>query len=376
MKELFYEIMEEAKNGKIIIGDEIWPIGFNSVIYDNGTTVSSNFSSNNLSTLVIKNEEKFFSKLEEYVSNEISSNRKKLSINYRDDLKLLLAYLFVNATTEDFLNPIYYIDRRIDYLSDDTFEDFDNSLSVPLEGDFIGCNLNIRNESQSIMMETPNKITISISNDEGLDFPLPSISYGIHTLENGEKCCYVYSILNPKLKEGTLEEEKFRKQISRKLYKVNKGVLEQESSEYLEYREGKEDNDYYPENISDISPSSLLSLTVFLTMLKDKEIEQVRGVPYLPLRYLSRSLAAQDVDDINKKESLNKRNNAIQTNITNKFIRTFRRASYHIEDMEVVSYPYEFDEFLHVELGKEKTKTNNELLNSVTDAIENRNIKK
>lgn len=36
MMDLFYEIMKEAKNGKAVIDNEVWPIGFNSVIIRKG----------------------------------------------------------------------------------------------------------------------------------------------------------------------------------------------------------------------------------------------------------------------------------------------------------------------------------------------------
>ena len=63
-------------------------------------------------------------------------------------------------------------------------------------------------------------------------------------------------------------EEKFKKNIARKLYKLNKGISDIESQEFKDYKEGN--SDYYPENITDVSVSSVLSLYVFINLIKDK----------------------------------------------------------------------------------------------------------
>ena len=36
MRALFYEVIREAKNGKICIDGEEWGIAFNTIIYENG----------------------------------------------------------------------------------------------------------------------------------------------------------------------------------------------------------------------------------------------------------------------------------------------------------------------------------------------------
>lgn len=157
--------------------------------------------------------------------------------------------------------------------------------------------------------------------------------------------------------------------ISRKLYKINKGVLEKESDEFKDYKNG--DSTYYPENISDVSMSSVLSLQIFISMLKSKNIKVIKAIPYLPLRYLSRELmASQSI----KKEELEERNQRIQMNITDKFIRTFRRVSYHMGDLDIVSYPYEVDEVMTLKIENHKGTINNDLLNNIDcDLTENLN---
>lgn len=364
MKEIFYELIHEARDGKVIIDYEEWPIGFNTIIYDNGNIKYQLLNDNNLSTLVIKDEELFFNKLEKYINLEKELGRKSVKF-YRDieknSLKLLLAYLFVNAEVEDFKNPIEYLERIIYFLEDSTFDYLKQGIAISLGQSLLNSNLEIKNIKQSVLMETANKIEISLRSKENEIFKLPSISYGIKSINN-EKECYIYSILNSKQ-----EDNKFSKKINRILYKLNKGVLDEETSEYLEFKEGN--SNYYPENISDVSPSAVLSLTIFINLLKKVGIKKIKVVPYLPLRYLSRNLVASEKAETIK-ENLIKRNDAIQSNITDKLIRTIRRVSYHIKDLEIVSFPYELSEFLELNLGENKINSNNELLSDVTDNID------
>jgi len=367
MKEIFYELIKEASNGKVLIDGEIWPIGFNTIIYENNNSKLSLINDINISTLVIQDELLFFNKLEEYLKFEKEKNRKSLKF-YRDidnnQIKILIAYLFVNATLEDFLNPINLIERNIDFLKDNTFKKFDLEISFDLTNTLFASNLIIKNTNQSILMETPNRIEISLKKGEDV-YKLPSISYGIKRNKYGEKECYIYSILGENIDNQF--DNSFAKKINRILYKLNKGVLDSESLEYLDYQDGK--SNYYPENISDVSMSSVLSLIIFVIMLKKENINIIKGIPFLPLRYLSRSITANNQLDATRKEYLNQRNDSIQKNITDKFIRTFRRVGYHVSDLEFISYPYEFSEYLEMKLGKSRINSNNEIINEVENNI-------
>lgn len=372
MREIFYEIIEEAKTGIVTIDGDKWPIGWNTIIYENGKIKQQCFSDENLLTLIIKDENKYFELFEKYINIELMKNRKSPTFicdKEKNHIKILMTYLFANATTEDFINPLDFIKRNISFLEDDTFNYLNEGLTIKLN-EPLNCNLKLQNKVQSIFMETPNKIEISLeetnNNGEILTYQLPSIYYGITEINNQKKC-YIYSILNKKEEPKTEENEKFIKKISRKLYKINKGVREEESKEYNDYKEGI--SSYYPENISDVSPSQVLSLTIFLSLLKKENIKSVKGVPYLPVRYSSRNYAAHNQKDEERKIEMLERNNFIQSNITEKFIRTIRRAAYHMEGIEIISLPYEVDEFITLEIDNQKTNINNELLNEVTSSI-------
>lgn len=358
MKEIFYKIIEEAKNGKVIIdGDEL-PIGFNTIIED-----ERYFGDCNNSTLVIKNKDSFFDLLLQYVSLELNFKRKTIpNISDYDKVKLIITYLFANATTEDFLDPENLIMRNIGFLSDTTFEQFNDGISIDTNS-FIDSKITIKNCKNSIFMETPYKMEISLTNGTDI-YPLANISYGISE-ENGQKVCYVYSLMNKISKQ----ENSYSKKIKRLLYKLNDGILQQESKEYLQYKNNI--SEYYPENISDVTPSFVLALSIFMTLLQKENIHTIKVVPYLPIRYLSRDIASSNMEDLNKKQELNARNNRIQENATDKFIRTFMRVKYHMKDLEIFSYPYDSNEFLMLSLSSKNNEFNNDILNEISNNLWN-----
>lgn len=363
IKEIFYELISEAKNGKILISDEEYYVGFNTNINDELVE----YNEDNNVELYIDNLDLFIEKLKEYILLELELKRKTIrQDSSKDYIKFLILYLFANATTEDFRRPINYIEKYINFLRDTTLSNYNEGVLYSLDGLFSDNQLSIKNTKQSIMMESPFKVELSIINKENpnLSFILPEISYGI-SYENGETICYIYSILNKENIDKVLDKDllKFKKNISRKLYKLNKGISDIESSEFNDYKNGI--SDYYPENITDVSVSSVLSLFIFINLIKDK-VDKIKGVPYLPIRYISRENASSLASTEERKKELQERNYAIQTNLTEKFIRTFRRVEQYIGDISISSYPYEVDEFITCTItNKKESVLDNEVINSI-----------
>ena len=348
MKNLLQELFLEAQKGKVVIDNDEWPISFNTIIYEDGVE-KERYEGEGISTLVIHNEESFLKLLEEYVSLELQMDRKTPRYLERDKYheKAILAYLFVNATPEDFHNPESFIRRRINMLKDKTFSYLDSPIEINGGDIVLDSKVCIERGENPITMETPYRIDFTLRKEEEnevLECKLPSIYYGI---ENGT--CYIYSVLKKKEKEDLSPKTiSFHKKINRQLYKLNEGLERDENDE---------------ESILDITHSFLLSLTMFMAMLESNGIEKVNVVPYLPVRYSSRDLLAQS------KEELIERNNFIQTNATNKLIRLFRRYCYHNENAEITAYPYEQGEYLSIRLHPSNEKIKNEMLDEVSKEI-------
>ena len=256
------------------------------------------------------------------------------------------------------------------FLNDSTFSYLNKGIELDINNNFFNSKLAIKNNIHGIAMETPYKIDVSLINDindKKVSYNLATITYGI-AIENGEKVCYIYSLMKPKNKKSSdMEDEYYDKKIARKLYKLNEGIEQYEMNEYFDYKEGN--FKYYPEgNITDVTPSFVLSLNVFMALLQRENITKVRGVPYLPLRYLSRDLTA-DMYDEDKKYQLKLRNDSIQDNITNKFIRTFRRLEFHNPDMQIKTYPYEVSEYLEIDLKPKEHMINNQILEDIASSV-------
>ena len=372
IEDIFTELIQEAKEGKVIIDGEEWPIGFNTNILNDGKEIIYR-DDRNMSELTIKDKVNFLKILEEYVNLELSFNRKVPSFinnKERNTIKWIMAYLFINATPEDFINPVLYIKRRIAFLNDSTFSYLNEPVTLEIGTHFLNSSIKIQKQTHSIAMETPYRIDLSLVNsidDKEVSYPLATVSYGICE-ENGEKVCYVYSLMKPKTKYISKEEVFYDKKIARMLYKLNEGIENYEVSEYFDYKEGN--SKYYPEgNITDVTPSFVLSLNVFLTLLQREGIHHLKAIPYLPVRYLSREIIASGMKDDDTRYQLKLRNDKIQENITNKFIRTFRRMAFHNPDVEVLSTPYEVSEYLELDIKDKEHMVSNPILEDVASAV-------
>lgn len=215
-------------------------------------------------------------------------------------------------------------------------------------------------------METPNKLFVALKNQDFL-YPIADISFGICDNDRTKKC-YIYSIMKPKDSHPlSKEEEHFHKKIKRLMYKINNAVKDSDNIEYMEYKNSE--SSYYPESILDVTPSFVLALTAFTSLLLKEGINEIKVASYLPLRYFSRELAAE-TGSADKRKEREERNKIIQENSTNKFIRTFMRLKYHLKNLKVLSYPYETDEYLSIYIDDNNITIDNSLLREVSEAIE------
>ncbi|MBE6151882.1 MAG: hypothetical protein E7165_01015 [Firmicutes bacterium] len=362
----FNEIINEAKSGevKILIDgeEETFNVGFNSCV--GGVLESGNFGDSK-PILMINNNEQLITLLEQYF-DECDNHKNKFSnCKLETRIKIYLTLVWANATYEDFANPTLYIKRRIDFYRNKLFS-FDKKEYGSAVEALNGSNIIIENYTQDIRQETPYVFKVSFKNQED-GFNLPCISYGI---SNGE--CFIYAVQGEKREELT----KYQKAMNRRLFKLNSDVLKHESDEYIEYINGEE---YYPENISDVSPSAIMALSIFLDELNKHGIEKVKVVTLLPIRYNSKEQAfAKKYEYQLKKKNLTenqlkkllleyKRESLrIQQNLSEKMIRNFRRIENHFNNCIITSYPMEFDEYLHM-IVREFKISNNTFLNEIMD---------
>ena len=352
---LIDEVINEMQNSKVD-SDIILYMKMNINTLDDFTPV-----------LNLNNKELLYSKIIEYIYKFKNSDKFLNSDEQELYVKRVIALLFADMSINDFNDPVLYVQRKIDFIDNKLLED-KTIHSDYFEGDIII-------EINPYGKETPYSFDPIIVDDND-SYVLPIISYGI-----SEGVCYIYAIQDYNEHEKT----KYHDKIKRKLYKLNSGVYEDESIEYKDYKEGK--SEYYPENISDVPPSFILSLTLFLNEIYKNGITKVNVVPYLPIRYANKiKVIARKVLRDGKKQNLNnmeKKNmflelvdkqRYIQSNITEKFIRCFYRMNYHFTNVSITSLPMELDDSIHISLG-EFIECNNEILDNMIKES-NKNLSK
>lgn len=350
IKDIFFnEIINEAKIGEIQVDDLIFNIGFNSCIEGN---LSSGIFGDSKPILMINNCEQFINLLCEYVDECDKHSNVFSSYDLKVRIKGYLSLVWSNAIYEDFASPLAFLKKRIAFYQDNSLkienEIYTKNIEQLQDSDILVSNLN-----QDIRMETPNVFKVVIKKEDN-SYELPSISYGIY---NGE--CYIYAIQNKQ--DSNLNE--YQKKIKRSIYKMNSGI--------------EQYNDYELENIGDVSPSTLISLSIFFDILNKSNIDKIRVISLLPVRYNSKELAFEKkyADKIASKkysdEELKRllldyklENLRIQKNLSEKLIRNFRRLESHFGNCLITSYPMEFDEYMHVTI-KEYKKGENEFLNAI-----------
>ncbi len=319
MDKIIDSFFKQCETGRVEVGNSYYNMNF-SINSDKSPLV-----------LHVKNKTIFYNYIKEFIN--------LFNFENTDEIIKMLVYLFSNLTYSDTENVEEYVKRNISFvenkiLKDCEFKFLENKITISILEAF---------------QETPYcfKTTISLNN---LSYELPTIYYGID-----KGICYIYAIQD-KNKDKT---SSYSRKIKRILYRMNSGI--KEDIEYQQYKNGL--SDYYPENISDISPSAILVLSLFFQQLLENNITNIKVVPFLPIRYYSKEQAYKNkLEYLIKKNQLDKSQKEvllnqfktehlrIQNNLTQKFIRNFFRLVYHFPNIEIVSLPFDVEEYMSIKL--------------------------
>lgn len=347
------EILHEMQNGKV----DADIILFMKMYTNNDTHTEM------IPVLNLKNKELFYEKIKEYV--KVFENVVQIiSASEREGyIKRIITLMLADMSIIDFNDPCLFVQKKIDFTKNQQLEN--KIIEVPALGGDICLDI------QTYGKETPFCFVPRLMCEDNI-YEFPTISYGVSNNK-----CYIYAMQDYNKSHDT----SFSKKIHRKLYKLNKDVYENETDEYKDYQEGR--SEYYPENVSDVSPGFILSLALFLNEIYKSGITKVEVIPYLPIRYENKikSLAKLAMNEAKKKnlsreekikiflDSVKNQKN-IQSNITEKFIRCFYRVAYHFNNVEITSTPFDVDDRLHVKLS-EFEYSDNELLNDIINPNSN-----
>ena len=288
--------------------------------------------------LKINNLEEFKNVLAEYVKVAKEFYKNDMAFNYFDNerivVKKIITNIWSNASFEDFINPIKFIEKRIDFMH--------NKINdVEQEIPFLKSNIKIKSVLKNLSMETPYSLTASLT-DGTNEYVLPEVYYGI---SNG--IAYIYGI-----QSRSRNDNVYAKKIKRLIYHVNEGFNEDIVND---------------ENLKDITPSFVLMANILFGLLKRDGIYNIEVVSLLPIRYNSKLILSEDKELPEfKKDIYNEENiNYMQSNMTDKFIRTFRRLAYHHTGLEITSYPMDIDSSMHMTI-MDNDICLNELLNETS----------
>lgn len=358
--DIFYkEIITEAKDG-FIKSYFTYNVIFNTYLKEENKLIKGEEKSNGVITplLIINNKALFDKLLEEYVNialefykdskyiNEIVNESKSIDENI-DIRKNILAMLWSNATFEDFERPIEFLQRRINFFNSELDCKKVNFGNLEL----FNSNLEIEIIKDEIFNETPYQMHIRLINEEGLEFNFPDVKFGI-----SDNTLYIYAIQNKEIQKNS-----FTKKVNRLLYKANEGFNEQEDLPEI----------YGIGNLKDISVSFLVALNICLSYFKNLGIDKVIASSILLPRWNAKRIAIDKRYKNNEKyEVLINEQERIQSNLTEKFLRTFLRLKIHYEGIEVLAYPFDIDSNLHLDISNMDI-ANNDLLQQTNSIINN-----
>jgi hypothetical protein len=327
--EIFDGIAKEASTGKVDVFFT-YRLLFETKI--NGKIVyskSSYLADIESPVLEIKDLETFKELLKDYLERALEFYKRDTTFSYFEDedlvYKTILTELWSNASYEDFVNPNEFLKKRIGFFDDlNIHEDF--------YCDSLG-EVSISSEKSSIHQETPHCLVIRIIRDNNI-YTLPIAYFGVYDNKG-----YVYAIQNKSANQEGLNE-----------------LLEP-------LKEGLQESNTNSENLRRVSKSFLLTANILLGVLARKGVDEVIVNSLLPVRYNSKQLLSQDAYAPKrvKEKYTEEKNDDIQQNITNHFLRVFRRVDYHHTGINITSYPMELDTSMHIKIN-EQDSCNNKIL--------------
>lgn len=279
--------------------------------------------------LKINNKELFDSLLIQYVKKALETYDQKefdflddVALIYEDNIearkseyliKYIICTLFANMSYYDFENPISFLTSRIN-MFDNKILNGDSEIDLGyLES--IGARIHIIEESSPIKSETPYRLRGYLEYDDGNKLLLPEIYAGC----NGKKY-QIYGIQKT-IKCDEYDNPNYVKQIRKGFVSKINGTPEH----------------YF------------LMLMAFLSLCQDKEIEVI---PLLVERWNAKRIAMytskQDGVSLEEKEN---HQEAIQNNVTNVFIRNFKKLEEVSIGLNFDYVPFEIDDRLHVSMA-------------------------
>ena len=265
--------------------------------------------------------------------------------------KKLISDIFASATNYDLHDIIPYIETRTKLLKN----------QLPPEqfelGSINGATISAKIKKNRSNLEGPYNMEFFAEKNKEL-YPLPSVTFGI-----ADNNVYVYAI---KYFDSKHIDAKTKQTIHTIV--DGKPVLDTPFKQDMqEFLHGITRNSHAKGVERNVSPNSLVSLSLFLSFLKDSPTTEIVAPNFMPIRYeTNRSAVEQRAhkNHLSVDEQFEKHDND-QNNITNKFMYLFARYNHHFPECEL-----DYDEIREeMRLSLAKTKSTGENLIYQLDKI-------
>ena len=336
---LFNDIIKEARTGEIKYQELLYGTIYDCIFRMKFNVVTDNISKDTFN-LYYSDYNELIKKLEEYVYSVI----KLYNIDNEYDIKKILILLWSNITNSEMLNINDYVDKYISFINNDILLNKKGSKYI----DDLGL-LNYSFDIQSYMQETPYCFNAFFSNN-GDYYYLPRISYGII-----DDKCYIYAIQN-KEKNNTNNQVLYGEKLKKKLNTLNSGI----------------------KNYRNVTPYSLVSLILFISILSRNNINKFEAVTNLPIRIQNRKLVNDYKLQVKSnytgykeleiiKKNMEENEERIIYNTTVKFQNSFKKLVYYFKIILKLSENELSDNLLLEVLSMS---TNNELINEIIESEE------
>lgn len=306
LRQIFNQIKEEARNNKIVLNDDsfdwIIRMGFNIV---------EDKVSEDLPNIYIKDEEKLYKLLYEYIYLALQFYNMNNDCN---SVKELLTFLMPNITESEMNSLEGYVQKYINFISDDVLSNKFGYKQTSLG------TLKYQVTKQSHQQETPYCFKSYFEKniyDEIAQYALPRISFGI-----SDGVCYIYSIQNKDSKINT--NPKYNLEVKDTFRTINGGVKK--------YR--------------NVTPSFVVALSLFISFLNEYGIHKIKVETPLPIRQKNRDMVTDykiefqtmkgtlkgETLETFKSELIKKKLND-DYNSTTKFVNCFNRLKVHFDNI-------------------------------------------
>lgn len=361
VENIFYnEIIQEAATGYVDC-DFFIPICFETKELKNNVlesiTTAKYFPNVMTPTLLIKDRTHLTDSIRQYVelAREFYKNDARLiDMDEHTKDKYIISSLLANTLVTDFNDIDSLFVRHSNFLKDDSFFKFLEPQNIGYSS-ILESNVMVEVEKQSIVEETPYGLKLSLQDEQGnTTYVFPIIRFGI-----SDNKAYIYAV------QGM--EDNNNKKIERKLRKIGEG-----------FAEGEEEKDpvNYPENLYSVSPWAIAALSIAVPFIRRHSgIEEFVAPYFLVNRWnaveisyeiLKEQYKGREEEDkikkvLSRKEEMVVHHDDIQRNITDKFIRNFRRLDHHFSNINIDSFPLEMDSSLHFTVDS-SLQCNNHLL--------------